>query len=78
MSKRSIQIQETLYCGIDVSAKNLTVAIQHVRQPIEQRSFANNPKWAQGSYCLATESQVTGSSVVGSNGNLLSGSLVCT
>jgi hypothetical protein len=27
MSKRSIQIQETLYCDIDVSAKSLTVAI---------------------------------------------------
>ena len=43
MSKRSIQIQETLYCGIDVSAKSLTVAIQRVGQPVEQRSFANNP-----------------------------------
>jgi hypothetical protein len=30
MSKRSIQIQETLYCGIDVSAKSLTLAIQRV------------------------------------------------
>jgi hypothetical protein len=28
MSKRSIQTQETLYCGIDVSAKSLAVAIQ--------------------------------------------------
>jgi hypothetical protein len=26
MSKRSILIQEKLYCGIDVSAKGLTVA----------------------------------------------------
>jgi len=43
MSKRSIQIQETPYCGVDVSAKNLTVAIQHVGQPVEQRSFPNNP-----------------------------------
>jgi transposase len=43
MSKRSIQIQETLYCGIDVSAKSLTVAIQRVAQPVEQRNFANNP-----------------------------------
>jgi transposase len=43
MNKRSIQIQETLYCGIDVSAKSLTVAIQRVGQPVEQRSFANNP-----------------------------------
>jgi transposase len=43
MSKRSIEIQETLYCGIDVSAKSLTVAIQRAGQPIEQRSFPNNP-----------------------------------
>jgi transposase len=42
MSKRSIQIQETLYCGIDVSAKSLAVAIQHVGQPVEQRSFPND------------------------------------
>ena len=41
MSKRSIQLQETMYCGIDVSAKSLTVAIQHVDQPVEQRSFPN-------------------------------------
>jgi transposase len=43
MSKRSIQIQETLYCGIDVSAKSLTVAIQRVGQPVEHRSFPNDP-----------------------------------
>jgi transposase len=42
MNKRSIQIQETLYCGIDVSAKTLTVAIQRVGKPIEQNSFTNN------------------------------------
>jgi len=41
MSKRSIQVQETMYCGIDVSAKNLTVATQRVHQPVEQRSFPN-------------------------------------
>jgi len=44
MSKRSIQIQETTYCGIDVSAKNLIVVTQSVGQPIEQKSFSNNPK----------------------------------
>jgi hypothetical protein len=34
MSKRSIRFQETMYCGIDVSAKSLTVAIQRMhRQP---------------------------------------------
>lgn len=43
MSKRSIQVQETMYCGIDVSAKSLTVAIRRVHQPIEQRSLPNNP-----------------------------------
>jgi hypothetical protein len=43
MNQRSIQIQETLYCGIDVSAKSLTVAIQRLGQPVEQRSFLNNP-----------------------------------
>ena len=39
MSKRSIQIQETLYCGIDVSAKSLTVAIQRVRQPVRAKEL---------------------------------------
>jgi transposase len=43
MSKRSIQIQETMYCGIDVSAKSLTVAIQRLHQPVEQKTFPNNP-----------------------------------
>src|SRR6266849_10805216 len=41
MNKRSIQGQETMYCGIDVSAKSLTVAIQRMHQPVEQRSFPN-------------------------------------
>src|SRR5260370_13057056 len=43
MSRRSIQIQETLYCGMDGSAKSRTAAIQRVAQPVEQKSFANNP-----------------------------------
>jgi hypothetical protein len=38
MSKRSIQVHQTLYCDIDVSAKSLTVAIQRVHQPVEQRT----------------------------------------
>jgi hypothetical protein len=42
MSKRSIQIQETLHCGIDVSAKSLNVAIQRVGRPAEQSSFPNS------------------------------------
>ena len=41
MSKRSTQAEEMMYCGIDVSAKSLAVAIQHVHQPVEQRSFPN-------------------------------------
>jgi hypothetical protein len=41
MSKRSLQ--ETMCCGIDVSAKSLTVAIQRVHEPVEQRSFPNTP-----------------------------------
>jgi transposase len=43
MSQRSLQVQETMYGGIDVSAKSLAVAIQRVRQPVEQKSFPNNP-----------------------------------
>ncbi len=44
MSKRSIQIQETLYCGIGVSAKSLTVATQRVGQPVEQTSLRRRPQ----------------------------------
>jgi hypothetical protein len=43
MSKKSIETQEMLYCGIDVSAKSLTVAIHGVWPPEDQRSFPNNP-----------------------------------
>jgi transposase len=43
MSKRSNKIQERLNCGIDVSAKSLTVSIQRVGQPGERKSFPNNP-----------------------------------
>ena len=32
-----------MYCGIDVSAKSLTVAIQRMGQPVEQRNFPNTP-----------------------------------
>jgi transposase len=32
-----------MYCGIDVSAKSLTVAIQRIGQPVEQRNFPNTP-----------------------------------
>ena len=42
MSKRSIAVKETLFCGVDVSAKSLTVAIQQDERPLEQRTFANS------------------------------------
>ena len=42
MSKQSMLVQETMYCGIDVSAKSLTVAVQRMHQPVEQNSFPNN------------------------------------
>jgi len=32
MSKGAIQVQETMYCGIDVSAKSLTVVTQRVQR----------------------------------------------
>jgi hypothetical protein len=73
MSKRSIQIQETLYGGIDVSATTLTVAVQRAGQPVEQSS-SQQTEWSH----LAAESQITGSSVVGSDGSLLSRPRVCT
>ena len=41
MSKRPTIVGETLFCGIDVSAKSLTVAIQEKNCPLEQRTFAN-------------------------------------
>lgn len=43
MTKRSIPIKEILFCGIDVSARNLTVAIQRQGKLVDQRTFANNP-----------------------------------
>ncbi len=43
MRKRSIHVQETVYCGIDVSAKSLTVAIKPMHRPVEQKIFPNNP-----------------------------------
>ncbi|MBB5319292.1 transposase [Tunturiibacter empetritectus] len=42
MSKRSILVQETMYCGIDVSAKSLIVVIQRGHQRVEQKNFPNN------------------------------------
>jgi transposase len=43
MSKRIHPNPGKLYCGIDVSAKSLTVAIQRLHQPVEQKTFPNNP-----------------------------------
>ena len=43
MNKRSTLIHEILYCGIDVSAKSLTVATQREGQPVKQGNFPNNP-----------------------------------
>jgi transposase len=42
MSRQTIIMQETLFCGIDVSAKSLTVAVQQENQSVEQRPFANS------------------------------------
>jgi len=39
MSKQFIQLQEILYCCIDVSAKSLTVAIQSVHQIAEAKEL---------------------------------------
>ena len=41
-SKRSDPLQATVFCGVDVSAATLAVAIQQDDQPLEQREFANN------------------------------------
>src|SRR5271156_267555 len=49
MSKRSIQ--ETTYCGIDVSAKSLTVAIQRVHQQVAQRSLTCESTWRTQRRC---------------------------
>jgi len=49
MSKRSHSFQSQLsdpmmasvFCGVDVSAATLAVAVQQDGQPLEQREFAN-------------------------------------
>jgi hypothetical protein len=52
MTKQCIYVQETLNCGIDVSTKSLTVAIQRVRQPVERvpcgrlKSLHHDPRFA--------------------------------
>jgi hypothetical protein len=42
LSKQSIIVQRTLFCGIDVSAVSLAVAVQQENQFIEERDFPNN------------------------------------
>jgi transposase len=44
MSKRSQPTQATVFCGIDVSAATLAVAVQPAEQAAEQREFANSSK----------------------------------
>jgi transposase len=41
MSKRTNLTQAMVFCGIDVSAATLAVAVQQQDQPVEQREFAN-------------------------------------
>jgi transposase len=41
MSKRNDTSQATVYCGIDVSAETLAVAVIEQDQPLQQREFAN-------------------------------------
>jgi hypothetical protein len=43
MRKRSTQVQQTMYCGINVGARSLTVPLQYMHQPVEQKGFPNNP-----------------------------------
>jgi transposase len=49
--KPSTLIDGTLFCGIDVSAKSLTVAVQRKERKMEQRTFANS---ANGHRSLVT------------------------
>ncbi|HUD76204.1 MAG TPA: IS110 family transposase [Terracidiphilus sp.] len=42
MSKLSKVFQATVFCGIDVSAESLAVAVQQEDRPLEQREFANS------------------------------------
>jgi transposase len=43
MCKRSILDKKPMYCGVDGSAKSLTVAVQCESQPAKQKNFANDP-----------------------------------
>jgi transposase len=42
MCKQSMVLPGRLFCGIDVSAVSLAVAVQREEQPIEEREFPNN------------------------------------
>ncbi|MGH9345001.1 MAG: IS110 family transposase [Terriglobia bacterium] len=43
MNKLSIPIEAAVFCGIDVSAATLAVAIIEPDQAVQQREFANRP-----------------------------------
>ncbi|MES2394021.1 MAG: IS110 family transposase [Acidobacteriota bacterium] len=43
MNKQNQPVQTTLFCGIDVSAKTLAVALHRQDGPFQQREFANSP-----------------------------------
>jgi transposase len=76
MSKRSLQ--ETMCCGIDVSAKSLTVAIQRVHQPVEQRSFPNTSVGHRALIVWLRKAKSPVRVSLEATGNLLPRSRVCT
>lgn len=41
MNKPVITLTATVFCGIDVSARTLAVAVIEQDQPLQQREFAN-------------------------------------
>ena len=47
MIKQPQPAQTLMYCGVDVSAATLAVAVQHEDQPFQQREFANSPSGHQ-------------------------------
>jgi hypothetical protein len=76
MSKRSIQIQETLYCGIDVSAKSLTMA-DSARGSACKKRVSLTIRMGTGILSSGYGKPSHRFEFVGSNGNLLSRSRVC-
>ena len=43
MDKLFQPLQPVVFCGVDVSAKTLTVAVQQDGKALAQREFANSP-----------------------------------